>query len=504
MIGREWREAVDMRTSTLGIAGVVAVAAALRFWRLTSGVPYDVGVDEPAIVARAVSMMKTGQYHPHFFDYPALLIYLNLLVSVVRFVLGATSGAWASLAAYGTSDLYPWARALTALFGTATVVLVYQIGMRWGSRHALLAASLLAVAPLHVRESHFVLTDVPMTFFVAATLLAALAAHERPSFGSFAITGACAGLAAATKYNGGIALLLPWIAAWMMGPAKVGRAPAIAVSTLACGVAFLVGAPYTVLDLPAFLSRFASLNAEYLSGTLEPPWLIYLRHLRLSFGWVGMGLVLGGLVFGLVRAFTGPGHVRWVLLVSFPLVHFCVIASRSIVYGRYLMPALPAFCLLAGIAVVSGVSLLRRVSVPGPVRSVLIAGLAVGALLPPLVSSVHFDRELGRPTSRQAAWTWVRGNVPPGARVVVEQRALYLPEQEYDVHYVRRLTDRPLDEWVRDRYTWMISSSDEYDVPAGTPLADAYANLFGRSLSVQTVPSTGGDHEPEIRIVKLQ
>jgi hypothetical protein len=32
--------------------------------------------------------------------------------------------------------------------------------MRWGARTALLSAAMVAVMPLHVRESHYVLTDV--------------------------------------------------------------------------------------------------------------------------------------------------------------------------------------------------------------------------------------------------------------------------------------------------------------------------------------------------------
>ena len=38
--------------------------------------------------------------------------------------------------------------------------------------------------PLHVRESHYVLTDVPVTFFVTLTLLLSLRAHERATLGA--------------------------------------------------------------------------------------------------------------------------------------------------------------------------------------------------------------------------------------------------------------------------------------------------------------------------------
>ena len=50
---------------------VLAVAAVLRFWSLGYGIPYALGVDEPEIMERVVDMMKSGDFNPHFFDYPA-------------------------------------------------------------------------------------------------------------------------------------------------------------------------------------------------------------------------------------------------------------------------------------------------------------------------------------------------------------------------------------------------------------------------------------------------
>ena len=99
---------------------------------------------------------------------------------VVRFLVGALNGAWNSIRPpHHPVPFYVVGRAVTVLFGTATVLLVFQAGMRWGARHALLAAGLLAVMPVHVQSSHYVLTDTPMTFFVTLALVLSLAAHER-------------------------------------------------------------------------------------------------------------------------------------------------------------------------------------------------------------------------------------------------------------------------------------------------------------------------------------
>src|SRR5690349_6027192 len=179
IMDREWREAADLRPSRVGLAFALLAAALLRMWSLGHGIPYSPGVDEPEIMDRAVRMIHTGDFNPHFFDYPSLYIYIQAVVAVGRFLLGAVRGEWASLAAATTSDFYLWGRAVTALLGTATVWLIYLGGLRWGARTALLAAALLAVMPLHVRESHYVLTDVPVTFFVTLTFVLSLRAHER-------------------------------------------------------------------------------------------------------------------------------------------------------------------------------------------------------------------------------------------------------------------------------------------------------------------------------------
>src|SRR5262249_39560807 len=144
-------------------------------------------------------------------------------VSTLRFLVGAVGGEWGALDQARTEDFYVWARAATAALGVATVLLVFNIGMRWGARHALLAAGLLAVLPLHVRQSHYVLTDVPLTFFVTLTLLFSLRAAERGTLAAFAWAGAIAGLATATKYNGAAALLMPLLACFMTPAAKPSR-----------------------------------------------------------------------------------------------------------------------------------------------------------------------------------------------------------------------------------------------------------------------------------------
>src|SRR6478735_11736338 len=105
----------------VGIGLALLAAALLRFWALSQGIGFSPGPDEPEIMERAVRMMKTGDLNPHFFDYPALYMYVQGAVAVLRFVVGAMQGKWSALAQAPTEDFYLWGRAVTALLGTATV-----------------------------------------------------------------------------------------------------------------------------------------------------------------------------------------------------------------------------------------------------------------------------------------------------------------------------------------------------------------------------------------------
>jgi hypothetical protein len=506
---REWREASDLRPSRFGLAGVLIAAALLRFWALGHGIPFTLGVDEPEIMLRAVDMMRHGEYHPHFFDYPGLYIYLQLFVSVARFLAGAVAGEWTSLAAAPTADFYLWGRGLTAALGVATVAIVFQIGMRWGARHALLAAGLMAVQPQHVRESHYVLTDVPLTFFVALTLLLSLRAHERGALRAFAWAGAAAGLATATKYNGALVLVVPVIAC-ALTPGVRSRLLAMLGIAGAALAAFIVAAPYTMLDLPAFLNTFARLAGDYRNAIPppEPAWQLYLKHLRNGFKYPALLLAGAGAILGLVRIARGPGRARWAAAIAFPVLYFWFISGQRIVYGRYLLPIMPSLCILAAAAVISGVSLLRRYEVPRAPRTALIAGLTIAALLPPALAALAFDRTIGRTGTAALAYDWVQTNVPKEASIVLESRNVLLPHHPNAQHVIQ-LRHHTYEHYVEQGVDYLIASSvcfGPYFEQPGSFKQEyrEYQTIFSQSQELARFRPSGTNPGPELIVFKVR
>ena len=379
-----------MRSSLVGVGLVIVSGALLRYWNLRHG---PVGPMETEIVDPVLRLIHRGSYRPEALMQPTLPIYLHALVAIVHFILGAITGVWRSVAEFGPGQVVAWGRGFSALAGTAVVFIVYQIGTRWGARHGLLAAGLMAVTPAHVAVSRQIGEGSPLTFFSALSLLLSLIAIERGGRRRFIIAGLAAGCAAASHYAGAIVVVVPLVAAWMTTSdetSRVSRAVAVLVAAVA---AFVVATPLSVADLPAFLNGFAIAASPIGTGMGD---IELLRQLLWALQWPGVVLAFAGLGLGIVRAITGPGHTRWTLLVTFPVVYFALVAWHGATSDAILLPLLPAATVIAAIAVVSGVSLLRRFDIPRAARTALIAALTVVAVLPPAVFSIDLVRQAGR------------------------------------------------------------------------------------------------------------
>jgi 4-amino-4-deoxy-L-arabinose transferase-like glycosyltransferase len=495
----------------LGLYAALLAALLARVWALNAHLPFSPGVDEPEVMERAVRMMKTGDLNPHFFDYPSLYMYVEAIASTLRFLYGAMHGRWAGLAQAPTEEFYLWGRAVTAMLGTATVGLLYRVGLYWNRRTALLAAAMLALMPLHVRESHYTLTDVPSTFFVTLTLLLSLRAHERATVWAFALAGAAAGLAGATKYNAGLACLMPIIACALTRSMRPSRGRAMMWVLLGAVVAFLVAAPYTLLDLPHFLNGFARLASDYrlpLAGA-DPVWVRELKSLRIALGWPGSVMVLIGIAAALAGLFIGPGRMKWLLVLMFPVVYFYFVSRQNLFFARYLLPLVPPLSLLGAAGVVWIVDALRRSRLPTMAREPIVAGLTLLSIAVPAYSSIGFDMIEGRVWTTEQAYWWIRRELPRGASIRFEGSVTVRLPPEYRTSYMKELRLQDVDRYKADGIQYLVASSQVYGRyqldPADYPDENRrYQQLFSETEEVARFTSSGDHPGPELRILRLK
>jgi 4-amino-4-deoxy-L-arabinose transferase-like glycosyltransferase len=491
------RHLTTRRVAELSVLALILAAAAVaRLWSLGAGIPHAVGIDEPQIVDRALRILRTGDWNPHIFDYPTLVIYFHALVAIVRFMWGALRGEWGSLDGFSIAAVYTAGRFVAALIGVATVWLTYRLGTELSSRRvAWLAAAQMAVRPLHVRESHFILTDVPMTALTTLAVWLSVRAARLGTVQAYGWAGAACGLAAAAKYNGGIAIVAP-IVAWVIhersSPDRLRKLGAL-VGAAAAG--FLAGAPYTVLDLPGFLDGFAAQFARFAapSHAADPVWLLYVKHLSPPGGRWSVPLAICGIA---LLAWRSSARTRWMPVILFTLAYFYMLSTHSHVFGRYALPLIPMLCLFTSVAVLDGIRFLARVrplARPGVQRLLVAAGVML-LVYGPTVTSVGWLNQQKRSDTRVMATDWLKANTPHGTRVAVENNGpTYLEAEGFRVTGTELLLDQSAD-WYRQRADYLIISAADLT---------RYGQYVGAGPTVFQIGPTPQRWGPPVLIVKL-
>jgi 4-amino-4-deoxy-L-arabinose transferase-like glycosyltransferase len=174
----------------LALAGVVVFGAALRFYPIWFGLPYaQARPDETTTLGAAVAILS-GDPNPHFFHWPSLTFYL---------FAGLFAAARAAKGTLAYADYTLIARGAVACAGTLTIVLLARTARSIADRStAIVAAAFLSVAVLHVRESHFAMTDVLMTMWATACLLVLAEPRTGRAPLAMALAGVAGGLATST------------------------------------------------------------------------------------------------------------------------------------------------------------------------------------------------------------------------------------------------------------------------------------------------------------------
>ena len=240
---------------------LVILALTIRLIGIDHGFPFIYHPDEPTVIRSALGIRFDP--NPGHFDWPHVYFYMNyfgyMVFAKFRAFLASTSLA-TTLPILWNDNLvfYLLSRILTAVLGSLTVVPIYLwVKAHINPRAALLAGLIFALAPFHVRFSHYALIDVPMLFF----LCWALYLSEKHPLGS----GFMLGLATSTKYNGilGGLFIFLWYLLTKKSLAdffKVFLKVFLKVG-IAAAAGFIVGTPYAVLDFATFIRTDSPLGA---------------------------------------------------------------------------------------------------------------------------------------------------------------------------------------------------------------------------------------------------
>ena len=427
---------------TVKVGRIVAVglicllALVLRAIGLQYGLPAVYNPDEVAIMTRALSFGR-GTLNPHNFLYPTFFFYV--LFAWVGVYLGFLwiTGRVASIAALQRTlftdpiGIYTAGRTLGVVAGTATVGLLYRLGSVLADRRtAFSAAIFLAVAPLHVRDSHYVKHDVAATLAIVIAYLAIVRVWPCPHEGGprrreTLLAGAACGVAFSTHYYCiflAIPLAMAIVLAWRTrGAATCMRE--VTLGAVASAVVFFALSPFLLVE-PMTAMRDIAANRQIVidravaEGAFAPARRYAAMLWSDAAGWRIALLSIVGALWMLAAA-----PLRALLLLAFPLP-FLIFISNTAPASRYLNPVLPFMALFAA----WGLSrLARKLGNNAPLFWIV----TVMAAMPAAEASITADLFIRRDDTRTLAQRYIEQHIPPGSTVLTQPySAVLTPSRE--------------------------------------------------------------------------
>ncbi|HZR81451.1 MAG TPA: glycosyltransferase family 39 protein [Candidatus Binatia bacterium] len=491
----------------IALTTVVLVAlsggALLRLAGIGFGLPDRFRPDEQYLVERAWGLGGEAGWNPRFAGYPAGQIYAIFGAAHAARAVG--HGDWDPAREDGRSTWYLTGRLCTAALGIATIALAAWLAAamaadaagRAGAAAAWaasLAALLTAGAFLHVRDSHFATTDVPVGFWSVAALLSLARVLERARWRDSIASGALVGLATATKYPAATLLVPVAVAhfASARGGAHAGsargcfrgRALRLAGALAASAIAFAATTPYVLLDRATTRANLGGKLKQLAEpGFLAPGGFAWLLRFALpaAVGWPLTLAAISGTVWCLARGRTLARLVAlWILVACAPLL------TAQLVFLRYLVPLVPAMMALVATA---------AVGVAGERRGVryAAAALLLAALAPSLARSIAFDRLIRETDTRSIARAWMEQHLPPATVVHVPHHGETNPFEVPQIDPARVAYARATDDLPAGAYVLVAS----HPVPhARRPSPRLQARLRTAELLLEVQPFRPGAPRP--------
>ena len=487
---------------------IVALGSYFRFSGISFGLPLNYHPDEVAKLNAVMRMYNSGTLDPNYFLHPTLLLYCTYGLNLAGHAFGFFSGAF-------HESLILSGRLVSALAGIFSIVLTYLIGKKlFSTRAGLLAASLLAVFPLHVTCSRYLKEDSLLTFFVLlSTLFAVYALRSKKSFW-LVLAGIAAGCSASVKYSGLMSVIIPVLGAlaiegrWIPRDRKVWFALVLAL--VAVPLAFLVCSPYVLLNSTKFVEDFLFEQQHMQNGHLFAitPWSQYwMYHVERSLykGVTAPPFFLGLIAFGFfLRKRNMPALLVIAVLLAFYFPAEYVKAKPAPQPERYILPCLPYFALLIG--AFSDQMFAKKKSF------LLVSGLS---LFVPLFTTRILHQELVPDTRLQMA-RWIEREIPHGSRIYIDHKQ-YSPElsqEHFQVTYApsdRIGQELELERLAAANFDYLLLSSLWFDRYFSQPRTDEFVRrrierVLRDGELVHSVKSSGGTygfHNPDILLFRL-
>lgn len=444
---------------------ILAVAAALRFIGLVPNVLHaDEGYIQDIAWDLVRNLINKGDFNPHSFKYGSLMFYLQALsafpILAITYLLEVANTVISSTFTSQILDfssfhneavrkyvalLVFFGRAQTAIFGVASIYVLYLIGKKlFNFQIGLLSALFLTVSPLHVRDSHYITTDVLSLFAILVAHLCLLYLIDTRKMKWFVLSGLFLGISSTIRYYPVALLVYPFALLFSFSKKKTWFLKTLA-SFLFIIIGVFLGMPYFFLDpngpqlfikdlekyiLPWYSTTlsnfvFSAVASILSSGNTSISNITPLYSLPSSFrpihaSWIffnGLGplATIAGLA-GIVSTFFTSLR-KFTLLIIIPLFTFVYISAYiPSTYERLSIPILPFLAIFAAVFIYHTRLFAKKLWGEKKAQTVFIM-VVVLIVLHPLLKSFSANLACSQKSTQNQSHDWVGKNISEQARI---------------------------------------------------------------------------------------
>ncbi len=436
------------------ILSILTLAFLIRIIGVNFGLPDLYHADEPIVVNHALAY-GTGDLNPHFFKIPPLVSYLLFFIYgcyyVIGYLIGIFTGVqdFAALFIQSPSSFYLIARIIFgAMTGTATVYVLFRlINKFYSAQHALLASFFLAISFLHVRDSHYIYTDIPLLLILVLCFYSMFYLVETNKSKNTILFGILFGASVAMKYNA-VFLFIPFLIIYLIKKGIKQTSKLITVIFISA-LTFFVLNPFSLLDFRFFVN-------ELLQQSKSENFLGFLHHITYSLGeGLGWPLLLLAAV-GIAGTLRLQDWKRW-SFVLFIGVYYFVLCLFSQPYDRYVLPLVPFLIFFAADGLLWLKSRFR-------LRNILFGFILVVISLPSLVKSCVSDYLFMQKDTRLKAKEWIESNIPSNSKIALDT-PFYVPKLKPSLNQLierkNEITSTAHDKAQQIRFNLLISEAEK-------------------------------------------
>lgn len=295
---------------------------------------------------------------PKFFNYPALMIYMNAFVYIVYEMVLKVFPYQLSR----TLDKWPYrdipGHLLTILFSIIGALSVYGICfiLTKSRLYSTIGSLLLITSPLWNANSHFNTVDIPLSALCVLTvfiLVYILEKKKEITVHNIVALGILIGFTASAKYNG--ALIATAVSAALLFRIKpfLHGLKLLAICGLCAIATFLLINPFILINFHTFMHDFLFELNHVATG--HPGFTVSAFHHHLSkslyLGWNFGPILLSGAGFILVLVNKKLKIYTKLAIFVFPILYLMILLRTKLAFQRYALPMIPFLAVLAAYAV---------------------------------------------------------------------------------------------------------------------------------------------------------